>query len=49
MTITAEFVEDSITAIEVTAPDKDTYYLDEEASSLDLTGFEVIARYAGAA
>lgn len=47
VTITAEFVEDSITAIEVTAPDKDTYYLDEEASSLDLTGFEVIARYAG--
>lgn len=33
-----------VTGIEVTPPDKDTYYLDERASAPDLTGLAVVAQ-----
>ena len=46
VTITAEFVGEEAVGITVTAPVKETYYLDEQAQELDLTGMEVTLDYA---
>ncbi len=46
VTITAKFVGEEAVGITVTAPVKETYYLDEQAQELDLTGMEVTLDYA---